>query len=138
MAEKQEVKVTPGCGCGPIIGFFLLFGLAAAAVEDIGKHPGTWIPILIIVALIAAGGFYLWQQQQSEAQAQAAAAEAARAAEVEAERTAAIEAASAIAGDAKIVLDSTALPTGEKICPDCAERVKVEARLCRYCGHKFS
>lgn len=121
-----------------MIGFLLLFGLVAAVVEDIGKHPGIWVPILVVAAVIAAGGFYLWQQQQSQAQTQAAAAEAARAATAEAERTAAIETATAIAGDAEIVLDSTATPTGQKICPDCAERVKVEARICRYCGHRFS
>jgi hypothetical protein len=24
-----------------------------------------------------------------------------------------------------------------KVCPDCAERVKAAARICRFCGHRF-
>lgn len=27
--------------------------------------------------------------------------------------------------------------TDEKQCPECAESVKCEARVCRYCGHEF-
>lgn len=25
----------------------------------------------------------------------------------------------------------------EKVCPQCAEKVKAEAKICRFCGHKF-
>jgi hypothetical protein len=25
-----------------------------------------------------------------------------------------------------------------KVCPDCAERVKAAARICRFCGHRFA
>lgn len=25
-----------------------------------------------------------------------------------------------------------------KKCPDCAERVKIDAKICRFCGHKFN
>ncbi len=27
---------------------------------------------------------------------------------------------------------------GTKVCPDCAEEVKAQARICRYCGHEFA
>lgn len=29
-------------------------------------------------------------------------------------------------------------PEAGKVCPDCAETVKREARVCRFCGHRFS
>ena len=33
--------------------------------------------------------------------------------------------------------DSTRMPDELKVCPMCAETVKAEARICRFCGHKF-
>ena len=30
-----------------------------------------------------------------------------------------------------------ATPEVGKVCPDCAETVKREARICRFCGHRF-
>jgi len=29
-------------------------------------------------------------------------------------------------------------PIFEKLCPDCAEMVKVDARICRFCRHEFT
>jgi hypothetical protein len=29
-------------------------------------------------------------------------------------------------------------PRGKKLCPECAEYPKAAARVCRYCGHRFS
>lgn len=31
-----------------------------------------------------------------------------------------------------------ALPPATKVCPDCAEEVRVEARICRFCRHEFA
>ena len=28
-------------------------------------------------------------------------------------------------------------PEAGKVCPDCAETVKLEAQICRFCGHRF-
>ena len=28
-------------------------------------------------------------------------------------------------------------PAAEKVCPECAETVKLEARVCRFCGYRF-
>ena len=33
---------------------------------------------------------------------------------------------------------TAALPSDEKTCPQCAERIKAAAKVCRYCGHKLA
>ena len=33
--------------------------------------------------------------------------------------------------------ESTRMPNELKVCPMCAETVKAEARICRFCGHEF-
>jgi predicted amidophosphoribosyltransferase len=32
----------------------------------------------------------------------------------------------------------TETPEHEKKCPDCAEYIKLEAQVCKHCGHEFS
>jgi hypothetical protein len=39
------------------------------------------------------------------------------------------------AGSVRVVRRGS--PRSEKVCPDCAETVKSEARVCRFCGHQF-
>lgn len=37
-----------------------------------------------------------------------------------------------------VVQQRTEYKTSHKECPDCAETVKVKARVCRYCGYRFA
>ncbi len=43
-----------------------------------------------------------------------------------------------VAAEAAHLPESVERPVETKVCPECAETVKLAALVCRYCGHKFS
>lgn len=40
--------------------------------------------------------------------------------------------------DTKVLEQRSITNRDQKKCPDCAELVKVDANVCRFCGHRFS
>lgn len=50
----------------------------------------------------------------------------------------AIVAGGLMAASGVVLLVASARADSLKTCPHCAERVKLEARICKHCGHEFS
>lgn len=107
--QPQQVNVNHGCGCGGLLGLLLVFGLIAAAAEDIERNPGPWIIGGIVTLIVGGAAFYIYAESKGGP-------------------------ANAIQKTAQKLQP----PPADKVCPDCAETVKGAAQVCRFCGHRFT